>query len=110
VLFVALVALVAAENVDVHYPKTGGEQQVKASYFDLLVVTLEGVPTTGFHWKIDQIEDNVLAVNGTFITDVPPNNFAFIFRRIQHMYSTLYLSENSLNIFLYLSHFHNQPW
>eukprot|EP00455_Lapot_gusevi_P009133 TRINITY_DN14077_c0_g1_i1.p1 TRINITY_DN14077_c0_g1~~TRINITY_DN14077_c0_g1_i1.p1 ORF type:complete len:129 (-),score=31.05 TRINITY_DN14077_c0_g1_i1:125-511(-) len=70
----------------VHFKKSGGQQTLNIDPADTILVTLEGTPSTGYSWSVNAtssaIAKNVLHMDGSSVTDVPPNNFSFNFTTI----------------------------
>ena len=71
------------DSVKIHFPLEGGSQSVHLGPSDTLLVTFEGLLSTGYWWQLDK--SNSDALTGTVTYDMlireeaPPDNWNFNF-------------------------------
>jgi hypothetical protein len=78
VIFVAILSFVAAADVDAHFGLTGGMSLVTVVPGDNIYVTLQGRPSAGFYWILNQTTPGFshLQLTNSTHTDIPPVSFA----------------------------------
>jgi predicted secreted protein len=63
----------------VHFKRQGGVQALNVTTADIISLTLEGKPSTGYSWSICCNSTDAVVLDTQKETDIPPNNWTFNF-------------------------------
>ncbi len=89
VIAILLSSVAQASDVDAHFGLTGGMSLINVQPGDNIYVTLQGRPSAGFYWILNQSTPGFshLQLTNSSHTDVPPVGFCISLRL--HLFSFL---------------------